>query len=81
VGSPLEEARIRLPQLRRDELLEELQARLDAVRGTRDRVDSLPEAVLSVGREPMCVAPGMAQGREGRHPLLADPDCAVRGTS
>ncbi|MEU8755778.1 sensor histidine kinase [Streptomyces chartreusis] len=56
MGSPEEarearEARIRLPQLRLDELLEELQARLDAARGTRDRVHSLLEAVLSVGRE------------------------------
>lgn len=50
VESP-EAARIRLPQLRLDELLEELQARLDAARGTRDRVHSLLEAVLSVGRE------------------------------
>ncbi|MFI1105166.1 GAF domain-containing protein [Streptomyces melanogenes] len=46
-----EEARVRLPQLRLDELLEELQGRLDAARGTRDRVHSLLEAVLSVGRE------------------------------
>ncbi|MEU0600901.1 GAF domain-containing sensor histidine kinase [Streptomyces sp. NPDC006393] len=46
-----EDARVRLPQLRLDELLEELQARLDAARGTRDRVHSLLEAVLSVGRE------------------------------
>ncbi|MGW3109561.1 GAF domain-containing protein [Streptomyces sp. NPDC001100] len=45
------EARTRLPQLKLDELLEELQARLDAARGTRDRVHSLLEAVLSVGRE------------------------------
>ncbi|GAA0909666.1 GAF domain-containing sensor histidine kinase [Streptomyces thermoalcalitolerans] len=45
------EARVRLPQLRLDELLEELQARLDAARGTRDRVHNLLEAVLSVGRE------------------------------
>ncbi|MDH6514831.1 signal transduction histidine kinase [Streptomyces sp. SAI-135] len=45
------EARVGLPQLRLDELLEELQARLDAARGTRDRVHSLLEAVLSVGRE------------------------------
>lgn len=45
------DARIRLPQLKLDELLEELQARLDAARGTRDRVHSLLEAVLSVGRE------------------------------
>lgn len=50
MGSP-EEARVRLPQLRLDDLLEELQARLDAARGTRDRVHSLLEAVLSVGRE------------------------------
>ncbi|NED74597.1 GAF domain-containing sensor histidine kinase [Streptomyces sp. SID9944] len=42
---------MRLPQLRLDELLEELQARVDAARGTRDRVHSLLEAVLSVGRE------------------------------
>ncbi|MGW0416962.1 GAF domain-containing protein, partial [Streptomyces collinus] len=48
-GAP--EPRVRLPQLRLDELLEELQARLDAARGTRDRVHSLLEAVLSVGRE------------------------------
>jgi signal transduction histidine kinase len=45
------EARLRLPQLRLDELLEEVQARLDAVRGTRDRVHNLLEAVLSVGSE------------------------------
>ncbi|WP_405653185.1 GAF domain-containing protein [Streptomyces sp. NBC_00019] len=45
------EIRVKLPQLRLDELLEELQARLDAARGTRDRVHSLLEAVLSVGRE------------------------------
>ncbi|MGW0705886.1 GAF domain-containing protein [Streptomyces sp. NPDC002643] len=56
MGSPEEpretrQARVRLPQLRLDELLEELQARLDAARGTRDRVHSLLEAVLSVGRE------------------------------
>jgi signal transduction histidine kinase len=53
VGIPDEPqaARVRLPQLKLDELLEELQARLDAARGTRDRVHSLLEAVLSVGRE------------------------------
>ncbi|PWI10082.1 histidine kinase [Streptomyces sp. NWU339] len=45
------DARLRLPQLRLDELLEELQARIDAARGTRDRVHSLLEAVLEVGRE------------------------------
>ncbi|MFD9096621.1 GAF domain-containing protein [Streptomyces collinus] len=51
VVSGASEPRVRLPQLRLDELLEELQARLDAARGTRDRVHSLLEAVLSVGRE------------------------------
>ncbi|MFK0168634.1 GAF domain-containing protein [Streptomyces sp. NPDC090306] len=45
------DARVRLPQLRLDELLAEVQARLDAARGTRDRVHSLLEAVLAVGRE------------------------------
>ncbi|MFC4032384.1 GAF domain-containing protein [Streptomyces polygonati] len=40
-----------LPRLRLDDLLEELQVRIDAVRGTRDRVHSLLEAVLSVGQE------------------------------
>ena len=46
-----EEATSRLPQLRLDELLGELQSRIDAARGTRDRVQSLLEAVMSVGRE------------------------------
>ncbi|NGO72172.1 GAF domain-containing sensor histidine kinase [Streptomyces boncukensis] len=46
-----QESASRLPQLRLDELLEELQARVEAARGTRDRVHSLLEAVLSVGRE------------------------------
>ncbi len=40
-----------LPQLRLDQLLDELQARLDAARATRGRTHSLLEAVLSVGRE------------------------------
>ncbi|MYZ40102.1 GAF domain-containing protein [Streptomyces sp. SID4917] len=40
-----------MPRLRLDELLEELQIRIDAVRSTRDRVHGLLEAVLSVGRE------------------------------
>ncbi|MFF7871368.1 hypothetical protein ACFZCT_33675 [Streptomyces qaidamensis] len=31
----------RLPKLRLDELLDELQARIDAARGTQDRVHSL----------------------------------------
>jgi len=40
-----------VPQLRLDDLLDELQARLDTARSTRDRVHSLLEAVLAVGRE------------------------------
>lgn len=46
-----DDAASRLPQLRLDELLGELQSRIDAARGTRDRVQSLLEAVMSVGRE------------------------------
>ncbi|MFF0473998.1 GAF domain-containing sensor histidine kinase [Streptomyces sp. NPDC004284] len=45
------EADSRLPRLRLDELLDELQARIDEVRGTRDRLRGLLEAVMSVGRE------------------------------
>ncbi|MBD0734734.1 histidine kinase [Streptomyces sp. CBMA29] len=41
----------RLPRLQLDELLDELQVRIGAVRGTQNRVHSLLEAVLSVGRE------------------------------
>ncbi|MEU1494900.1 GAF domain-containing protein [Streptomyces sp. NPDC005776] len=41
----------RIPRLRLDELLDELQGRLDEVRGTRDRLNGLLEAVMSVGRE------------------------------
>ncbi|NUK23148.1 sensor histidine kinase [Streptomyces lunaelactis] len=41
----------RVPRLRLDELLEELHARIDEVRGTRDRLNGLLEAVLSVGQE------------------------------
>lgn len=40
-----------VPRLRLDELLEELQVRIDEVRGTRDRLNGLLEAVMSVGRE------------------------------
>ena len=39
-----------LPQLRLDELLAELQTRLQAVLATRDRVHVLLEAVVAVGR-------------------------------
>ncbi|MEV6103499.1 GAF domain-containing protein [Streptomyces sp. NPDC051940] len=40
----------RLPQLQIDQLLAELQARIEDVRGTRDRIHSLLEAVMSVGQ-------------------------------
>ncbi|KUN00093.1 histidine kinase [Streptomyces yokosukanensis] len=50
MGTP-EVPRDLLPQLKLDELLEELQARIDAVRSTRDRVHGLLGAVLAVGRE------------------------------
>ncbi|MFG2616457.1 GAF domain-containing protein [Streptomyces sp. NPDC048507] len=44
-------ARSGVPRLRLDELLDELQVRIDEVRGTRDRLNGLLEAVMSVGRE------------------------------
>lgn len=47
----VEESLSRMPQMRLDELLEELQTRINAARGTRDRVHSLLEVVVSVGRE------------------------------
>lgn len=40
-----------LPQLPLDDLLTELQGRLDAVRNTRDSVHALLDAVVSIGRE------------------------------
>ncbi len=40
-----------VPRLRLDELLDELQVRMNEVRGTRDRLNGLLEAVMSVGRE------------------------------
>lgn len=45
------DSRLVLPQLRLDELLEELQSRLTDVRSTRDRVHALLEAVLAVGSD------------------------------
>ncbi|MGW4161009.1 GAF domain-containing protein [Streptomyces sp. NPDC004788] len=51
VREDTESADARLPRLRLDELLDELQARIDEVRGTRDRLNGLLEAVMSVGRE------------------------------
>ncbi len=51
MGGEQAKASEQLPKLRLDELLDELQTRIGAVRGTRDRLHSLLEAVLSVGRE------------------------------
>ncbi|MCG5218928.1 GAF domain-containing protein [Streptosporangium soli] len=44
-----DEARSLMPQMRLDELLSELQVRLEAVLATRDRVHALLDAVVSVG--------------------------------
>ncbi|MEV0407394.1 GAF domain-containing sensor histidine kinase [Actinoallomurus sp. NPDC050550] len=44
-------ARLSLPQLRLDDLLGELQTRLNAVLATRDRVHALLEAVVSIGSD------------------------------
>ncbi|MFL6053908.1 MAG: GAF domain-containing protein [Actinoallomurus sp.] len=46
-----EHAHLSLPQLRLDDLLGELQSRLDAVLATRDRVHALLEAVVSIGSD------------------------------
>lgn len=44
-------ARLILPELRLDDLLGELQVRLETVRSTRDRVHALLEAVVSIGSD------------------------------
>jgi two-component system, NarL family, sensor histidine kinase DevS len=44
-------ARLVLPQLQLDDLLAELQTRLEAARATRDRVHALLEAVVSIGSD------------------------------
>ncbi|MEU5371533.1 GAF domain-containing protein [Streptomyces sp. NPDC005951] len=41
----------RLPRLKLDELLDVLQVHIDQVRGARDRLNGLLDAVMSVGRE------------------------------
>ncbi|MFF9479281.1 GAF domain-containing protein [Streptomyces sp. NPDC014733] len=41
----------RVPRLRLDELLDELRVRIDEVRGVRDRLDGLLDAVIAVGAE------------------------------
>ncbi|MEU5993933.1 GAF domain-containing sensor histidine kinase [Spirillospora sp. NPDC047418] len=49
--SGAERARLVLPELKLDDLLAELQSRLEAARSTRDRVHALLEAVVSIGGE------------------------------
>lgn len=51
MGAGGQPTRSGVPRLRLDELLDELQVRIDEVRGTRDRLNGLLEAVMSVGRE------------------------------
>ena len=46
-----DDTRLSLPQLRLDDLLGELQTRLNAVLATRDRVHALLEAVVSIGSD------------------------------
>ena len=46
-----ERAGLSLPDMQLDDLLAELQSRVQAARGTRDRVQALLEAVVSVGGE------------------------------
>lgn len=50
-GAGPDKARLILPQLQLDDLLSELQSRLEAARSTRDRVHALLEAVVSIGSE------------------------------
>ncbi|TMR06873.1 GAF domain-containing sensor histidine kinase [Actinomadura soli] len=50
-GTGRDRAQLILPQLQLDELLGELQARLETARSTRDRVHALLEAVVSLGTD------------------------------
>ncbi|MFJ7070318.1 GAF domain-containing protein [Streptomyces sp. NPDC101115] len=67
----------RLPRLRLDELLDELQARVDEVRGTRDRLNGLLEAVMSVGRE--LDLPQVLHGIVGAAVTLVDAEYGALG--
>lgn len=74
------EAHPLLPQLRLDELLAELQVRLQAVLSTRDRVHALLEAVVAVGsldlevvlRQIVEAATGLVDARYGALGVVAD---------
>ncbi|TMQ81416.1 GAF domain-containing protein, partial [Actinomadura soli] len=50
-GAGADRARLILPQLQLDDLLTELQTRLEGARATRDRVHALLEAVVSIGSD------------------------------
>ncbi len=75
-----------LPQLRLDDLLAELQIRLDAVRATRDRAESLLEAVVAVGSNLdletvlRCIveaAAGLVRARYGALGVFGEPGSLV----
>lgn len=66
-----------VPRLRLDELLEELQVRIDEVRGTRDRLNGLLEAVMSVGRE--LDLPQVLQGIVEAAVVLVDAEYGALG--
>lgn len=65
------------PRLKLDELLDELQLRIDEVRGTRDRVSGLLEAVMSVGRE--LDLPQVLQGIVEAAVVLVDAEYGALG--
>ena len=75
-----------LPNLRLDDLLAELQVRLDAVRATRDRAQSLLEAVVAVGsnldletvlRRIVEAAAGLVRARYGALGVVGEPGSLV----
>ncbi|MFJ3175325.1 GAF domain-containing protein [Streptomyces roseus] len=69
--------RARVARLRLDELLDELQVRIDEVRGTRDRLNGLLEAVMSVGRK--LDLPQVLQGIVEAAVVLVDAEYGALG--
>ncbi|GAA3379004.1 two-component system sensor histidine kinase [Streptomyces sannanensis] len=67
----------RIPRLRLDELLDELQVRIDEMRGARDKLNGLLEAVLSVGRE--LDLPQVLQGIVEAAVVLVDAEYGALG--
>ncbi|MFB7755837.1 GAF domain-containing protein [Streptomyces sp. NPDC056121] len=72
-----EAAPIRVPRLRLDELLEELQVRIDDIRGIRDRLNGLLEAVMSVGQE--LDLPQVLRGNDEAAVVLVDAEYGALG--